>query len=152
MALQRWPDVWIATRWAGIAYLAWLGLRSVWRAVGAGAAAAVPSAGPPAAIERRPFFDSAREGFVTNALNPSIATFYLLVVPQFVPRDAPFVWSVLILTAVHVTLAVTWHMTCAVAGGSLAGALGRARPRRIVEGVAGLALLALAFKLSGVWS
>jgi threonine/homoserine/homoserine lactone efflux protein len=148
VALQRWPDVWIAMRWTGIGYLGWLGLRSVWRAARAGVAA-VPEGGASAVLDGRSFLENAREGFATNMLNPSIATFYLLAVPQFVPRGAPFAPSVLLLTGVHVTLAVTWHLTCAAAGGSLAGALGRARPRRILEGVAGVALLTLAIKLSG---
>ena len=85
-----------------------------------------------------------REGFLTNALNPAIATFYFVIVPQFVPRDAPIVRTVLTLTAVHVALAVTWHIVWASAGGTLARTLGASRPRRILEAVTGIALLALA--------
>jgi threonine/homoserine/homoserine lactone efflux protein len=149
VALQRWPDVWIAMRVGGVGYLAWLGLRSLWRA-----ARAVDGGMPGAVLHApaaRPLVEDAREGFVTNVLNPSIATFYLLVIPQFVPPDAPFAESALLLTAVHVTLAVSWHLTWAAAGGSLAAVLNRARPRRILEGAAGAALLVLAVKLSGVW-
>jgi len=80
-------------------------------------------------------------------LNPSIATFYLLVIPQFIPQGAPFAESALLLTAVHVSLAVTWHLTWATAGGSLAAVLTRARPRRLLEGAAGAALLFLAVDL-----
>ena len=50
-------------------------------------------------------------------LNPSLATFYLLILPQFIPRDAPFAASALTLTAFHVTLGLTWHMVWAAAGG-----------------------------------
>ncbi len=145
-ALQRWPDVWIAMRVAGVGYLAWLGLRSLWRAA-RGVDVVPPGAPASAAPVGRPIVDDAREGFVTNVLNPSITTFYLLIVPQFVPRGAPFAESALLLTGVHVTLAVTWHLTWAAAGGSLAAVLNRARPRRILEGAAGAALLALAVKL-----
>ena len=60
-----------------------------------------------------------KEGFLTNLLNPSIASFYLIVMPQFIPRDAPIVRSVLLLTAVHVGLALTWHLVWAAAGGTL---------------------------------
>ena len=37
--------------------------------------------------------------------------------PQFIPRDAPIVRSVLLLTTVHVGLALTWHLVWAAAGG-----------------------------------
>ena len=146
-ALQHWPDVWMALRAGGIGYLAWLGARSLWRAVtreyadaGGWRDAAVPDV-------RRPLARNAGEGFLTNVLNPSIATFYLLVLPQFIPRGAPFAASALILTGVHVSIAIGWHLTWAAAGGTLAGALGRSRPRRILEGITGLALLALSVKL-----
>ena len=68
---------------------------------------AAPDARGPRAAGRPPMSRSVREGFVTNVLNPSLATFYLLILPQFIPRDAPLVASALTLTAFHVSLALT---------------------------------------------
>jgi threonine/homoserine/homoserine lactone efflux protein len=142
--LQRWPMVWMALRIGGTAYLAWLGVRSLMRARGgtevrdeAGAAAAAP-----------PLARSLREGFVTNVLNPSLATFYLVILPDFVQPGAPFAASALTLTAIHVTLAVSWHCTWAAAGGTLSAVLARPRPRRLLDAISGMALLALALKLA----
>jgi len=152
-ALQRWPGVWLVLRVAGVGYLAWLGLRSLVRAFSrdrTGAAGPLrETAAPDPAAAAPSAKAAAREGFLTNTLNPSIATFYLLILPQFIPRGAPFAESALLLTVVHVTLALSWHLTWAAAGGSLASALGRSRPRRILEGVTGLALVALALRLAG---
>jgi threonine/homoserine/homoserine lactone efflux protein len=144
VVLQRWPLVWTMLRVGGTAYLAYLGIRSLVRArtyTAPAAIAAAPQARP--ALTR-----SAREGFVTNVLNPSLATFYLAILPDFIPRGAPFAASALTLTAIHVTLAIAWHSTWAAAGGTLAAALARPRPRRILEAVSGIALLALALKLA----
>jgi threonine/homoserine/homoserine lactone efflux protein len=151
VALQRWPMVWTLLRVAGVGYLAWLGARSLLRAISAMPEGVDPR-GPAAAAKPQPpasppLARYAREGFLTNALNPSIATFYLLVLPHFIPRDAPFAESALLLTAVHVTLALSWHLTWAAAGGTLAGLLGRSRPRRILEGLTGAALLFLSLRL-----
>jgi threonine/homoserine/homoserine lactone efflux protein len=144
VALQKWPIVWLILRGAGALYLAWLGWRSLrlaftYRGLDAGATVAAA---------RPPWTRSLREGFVTNALNPSLATFYLLILPQFIPLGAPPVASVLTLTAVHVSLALTWHLTWATAGGTLAATLSRTRPRRILEGISGAALVGLALKLA----
>ena len=151
VALQRWPGVWSVLRFAGVGYLAWLGARSLRRAI-VGAPRLAPGSERSAAQEPSPahgrgYTRDAREGFLTNALNPSIATFYLLVLPQFIPVDAPFARTALLLTAIHVTLALTWHLTWAAAGGTLSTFLGRSRPRRILEALTGVALLALALKL-----
>jgi threonine/homoserine/homoserine lactone efflux protein len=143
VALQQWPVAWVVLRVGGAAYLAWLGLRSfrlAWTYRGSDASVAE---GPPQGSWSR----SLREGFVTNALNPSLATFYLLIVPQFIPRGAPVVASVLTLTAIHVCLALTWHLTWATAGGTLSRTLSRTRPRRILEAISGVALLGLALKV-----
>jgi threonine/homoserine/homoserine lactone efflux protein len=144
VALQRWPWVWVALRFAGTVYLAYLGVRSLARAW----TYRQPAAGVLEAAERPPISRSVREGFVTNVLNPSLATFYLLILPQFIPREAPFVASALTLTAIHVGLAVTWHLVWAAAGGTLAEALGRTTPRRVLEAISGAALLALALTLA----
>jgi len=143
-ALEHWPTVWLALRVGGTGYLAWLGLRSLSRAwTYQQRETPARAIAPPPPLAR-----SAREGFITNALNPSLATFYLLVIPQFVPPDAPFAPSALMLTAIHVTLAITWHLSWAAAGGTLAVTLARTRPRRILEAISGVALLGLALKLA----
>jgi threonine/homoserine/homoserine lactone efflux protein len=143
VALQRWPAVWLALRVAGTVYLAWLGLRSLRAAVTYVGTDANGATAP----DRPSWARSVRDGFVTNALNPSLATFYLLIVPQFIPRGAPPVSSALTLTAFHVTLALTWHLTWAAAGGTLSHTLSRTKPRRILEAISGIALLTLAIKL-----
>ena len=116
--------MWLALRIGGTGYLAWLGLRSLARAWSYRQPEKTEDVSP----GRPPLARSAGEGFVTNALNPSLATFYLLVIPQFVPRDAPFVSSALLLTAIHVGLAITWHLSWAAAGGTLSEMLGAPAP------------------------
>ena len=143
-ALERWPTVWLALRIGGAVYLAWLGIRSLHRAL----TYTQPDPSMDLQLARPPLARSVREGFLTNALNPSLATFYLVIVPQFVPRSAPFAKSALILTAIHVSLAATWHLTWAVAGGTLAATLSRTGPRRALEAISGTALLALALKVA----
>lgn len=144
LALQRWPMVWVVLRAAGTAYLAWLGIRSLRLAF------TYHGTDSPGREEagRPSWTRSLREGFLTNLLNPSLATFYLLILPQFIPRDAPPVASALTLTAFHVSLALTWHLTWAAAGGTLSATLSQTRPRRVLEGISGAALLGLAIKLA----
>ena len=143
-ALERWPLVWLALRIGGAAYLAWLGVRSLQRAV----TYTQPDAAIAVLLPRPRLVRSVREGFLTNVLNPSLATFYLVILPQFIPRDAPFVKSALTFTAIHVSMAATWHVAWALAGGTLAETLSRTKPRRVLEALSGTALLALALKVA----
>lgn len=142
--IQRWPAAWLALRMTGAGYLAWLGARSLHRAIRPRTLHDSSESAP----ADRTLWASLSEGFATNALNPAIAAFYFVLVPQFVPRGAPILTSVLLLTATHVTLAATWHVTWAAAGGTLSQSLSRRRPQQILEGVTGAALLAFAIKLA----
>ncbi len=144
LALQRWPSAWSLLRAGGVVYLAWLGAQSLMRAASPRQVAA-PGAEPPVA---RAVWTNLSEGFVTNALNPAIATFYFVLLPQFIPRGAPVARSALILTAVHIALAASWHVVWAAAGATLARTLGGGRPRQILEAVTGIALLALAIVIA----
>jgi threonine/homoserine/homoserine lactone efflux protein len=142
-AVQRWPSAWSIVHACGVIYLGWLGVKSVRRAIRPPDVAVVAAAAPPQTAWR-----NLHEGFLTNILNPAIATFYLVLLPQFIPEGAPIARSALILTAVHIGLAATWHVMWAAAGGTLARVLAGGRPRRALEAVAGTALLALAIKIA----
>ncbi|HEX6017266.1 MAG TPA: LysE family translocator [Burkholderiaceae bacterium] len=68
-------------RWAGAAYLVWLGIGLL-----RGSAAASSQAAPtPTMTLRRSF----AQGFLTNALNPKVALFFLAFLPQFIDAGAP---------------------------------------------------------------
>jgi len=144
VALQQWPSAWSVLRGVGLVYLAWLGIQSLRRAAHPRTAAAPAAAGG----MPRGAWQNVYEGFVTNLLNPAIATFYLVVLPQFIPRDAPIVRSALILTGIHIVLAASWHVTWAAAGGTLARMLAGGRPRQALEAISGVALIALAVKIA----
>lgn len=142
-ALQQWPSAWLVLRFAGIGYLAWLGLTSLGRAA-RGADGQTINTAP----SERDAWHSLSSGFITNFFNPSLAAFYLVVIPQFIPRDAPFARSALILTTFHVAMAASWHSGWAVAGSTMARVLSSGRPRRALDAIAGVALVALALKVA----
>ena len=67
-------------RWVGAAYLVWLGIGLL-----RGSGASVPmAAAEPAVAWRRSF----AQGFLTNALNPKVALFFLAFLPQFIDAAA----------------------------------------------------------------
>ena len=144
VALQEWPTAWLVLRILGVAYLAWLGLRSLARGVRPSVAATPQSTDG----SRQGAWQSATSGFFTNVLNPSLAAFYFIVVPQFIPNDEPFARSALILSAVHVSIAFPWHSAWAVAGSTMARILSGGRPRQALDLITGIALLALAVKIA----
>jgi threonine/homoserine/homoserine lactone efflux protein len=144
LAIERWPSAWDVLRWAGTLYLAWLGARALHAAIWP--REPVQTYGVLHAAQ--PVARNVYEGVLTNALNPAIATFYLVIVPRFVPRGAPLISSVLILTAIHVTIAFTCHLVWALAGGTMARALMRGRGRRLLELCTGAALLGLALRMA----
>ena len=143
LALRRWPATWTILRAGGAAYLLWLARRSFRSALRPRRESA-PAA---ADVQRRTLFRNLKEGFLTNLLNPSIASFYLIVMPQFVPRGASIASGVLLLTALHVTIALTWHLVWAAAGGTLSRLLAGGTPRRMLDIATGTALVILAIRL-----
>jgi threonine/homoserine/homoserine lactone efflux protein len=66
-------------RWLGAAYLVWLGI-GLLRGSGTAAGASAPS---PSMSAWRSFV----QGFLTNALNPKVALFFLAFLPQFIEAN-----------------------------------------------------------------
>jgi threonine/homoserine/homoserine lactone efflux protein len=146
IALQQWPAAWLLIRVAGVAYLAWLGVQSLGRGLRPRARIeSIPSTEPPlrASSTARNF----REGFITNTTNPALATFYFVILPQFIPRGASVARAALVLTCIHVSLALTWHAVWAGAGSALSRTLASRNARRALDLIVGVVLLALAVRL-----
>lgn len=71
-------------RWVGAAYLVWLGVALLRTRAGRATPTLQVGGGPAALAWRRVF----AQGFLTNALNPKVALFFLAFVPQFIAADA----------------------------------------------------------------
>jgi threonine/homoserine/homoserine lactone efflux protein len=144
VVFTRWPVAMSALRVCGAIYLGWLGVRSLYRVVkhrdGGLQLLNMAAAG---AGERYDRATSVRQGLVVNLLNPAIATFYLVVVPSFLPTGAPAGYFAA-LAAVHIAMALACHGIWAIALDRVRRVLARPGPRRLLEAATGLSLLILA--------
>jgi len=141
-ALATSPRAFSALKFAGAAYLLWLG----WQAFRANVAAP-PT---PTAEHRRPAgrHDLLR-GFVANAINPKVALFFLAFLPQFVvPAAGHPALQMLILGLAFMVQTILIFGAIALMAGRL-GALLRRHPRLApwLDRVAGLTFVALAIRL-----
>lgn len=104
-------------KWAGAAYLVWLGI-GLWRApVGA-------EAPPPLPAGR-----AMRDAWLVTALNPKSIAFFVAFVPQFVAPGA-FLPQAAVLVATFVALAALNAALYAALAGRLSGAVTRPAVRR----------------------
>jgi threonine/homoserine/homoserine lactone efflux protein len=146
VVFARWPVALAVLRIAGAVFLAWLGVRSVYRVVkhpdGGMRILITTEAGSPGNQTNGSF----RQGLAINLLNPSIVTFYLVVVPSFLPAAAPR-WYFALLAAMHIAIAFACHGMWAVALDKLRRLFHAPFARRVLEGVTGVALLGLATRI-----
>lgn len=126
---------------AGAAYLVWLGVQT-FRSGGA----VVPDGadGLPGATLRGSF----GEGFLTNALNPKVAVFYLAFLPQFIRPGDPVLLRSLLLASIHNGMAVVWLGTLSVVAARGRAWMQRAPVRKWIQRTAGAALLGLGVRLA----
>jgi threonine/homoserine/homoserine lactone efflux protein len=95
-----------------------------------------------------------RQGFLTNALNPKVALFFLAFLPQFVDSSAPHpVPALLVLGAIFTWNATLWNLFVAWSSSRLAEALkGRpgtaGRAAGLCRGAAGALFIGLGMRLA----
>lgn len=90
-----------------------------------------------------------RQGFLSNALNPKVALFFVTFLPQFLPTGtgSPRA-AALVLSAVFAVLYLAWFGSYVVAVDRLGRWLRRAQVRARIEQVTGSLLLAVAVRLA----
>jgi threonine/homoserine/homoserine lactone efflux protein len=124
-------------RWAGAAYLVWLGLSMLWGA-----------RRPPAPLDESPVTGGFRRGALTNLLNPKMGAFYVALLPQFIPAGAPtFAYGVL-LTCVHILLGTAWSAVLVLLARRLRGVLQRPRARRVLDRITGTVIAGFGVRLA----
>lgn len=148
VVFARWPVAMTGLRFCGGAYLGWLGVRSLYRVVKYpdGGLQLVDPVGRAGQAEQTNRGSSFRQGFAVNLLNPAIATFYLVVVPSFLPTGAPRWWFAS-LAAVHIVMALACHGTWAIGLDQVRRLFHSPGPRRTLEGATGVALVGLALRI-----
>ncbi|MEU5049061.1 LysE family translocator [Streptomyces sp. NPDC021096] len=140
-------------RWAGAAYLVWMGGRMLWatwrhsaderpEATGSGAEART-GAGADDTLR-----GGWRQGIATNLLNPKMGAFYIAVLPQFIPADAPHLAAGVLLAGVHILLAVIWSCALIALAHVLRDRLQRPSARRCLDRITGTVIAAFGLRLA----
>jgi threonine/homoserine/homoserine lactone efflux protein len=152
--LAESPRAFMVLRAAGTLYLAYLGLRSLWMALSGRRTTdrgERSADGGERIADRGSRSAGFRQGFATNLVNPAIATFYLVAVPSFLNNLATERARYTLYAAIHVTMAFAYHSTWVWALDSMRAFWSRPAARRALEAITGVALIALAIRVSGVF-
>jgi threonine/homoserine/homoserine lactone efflux protein len=128
----------------GAAYLCWLGLKALRDALrGVAAPGQVQPAG-----RKRTLLVAFAEGFMTNALNPKVAMFYLAAFPQFISAHDGAASGALLLVSIHSALNVIWFSAMVLVVTRLRGVASSGAAQRWLKGVTGAVFLAFGARLA----
>lgn len=135
----------LAVRYAGAAYLVWLGLQSLraaFRPSTSPGAVRMPAAHP---LAPRTAFG---QGVVSDLGNPKMAAFFTSLLPQFAPSgDASFA-GFAALGLLFSLMTLLWLVFYALAIDRVGNVLRRPAIRRALDGIAGAVLIGLGLKLA----
>lgn len=129
LLIARSTALFAVLRWAGVAYLIYLGVRTL---TGRGA-------GNGMAAKPQPLSRVYLEGVLVNLLNPKVVLFFLAFVPQFVDPARHAAGQIIVYGSVLAAIGLTSNLVYALTAGSLGNRL-RHRAFTYAGGVIYLAL------------
>lgn len=130
-------------RWAGAAYVAWLGVSLIWRSLRGGTVDL--TAGP---VRPDTAWTGFRRGLLTNLLNPKIGVFYVAVLPQFLPEGVPAGLAGAALALVHVVEGMAWFTVLILGAHLLRDFLGRRGVQQWIDRITGGVLIGFGIRLA----
>ena len=134
-----------ALKVVGVAYLLWLGVQT-WRSARRTRLEPAEETGPG---EQQPWAAYLRQGFLSNALNPKVALFFVTFLPQFLPAEGGSPrGDALFLSAVFAGLYVAWFGSYAFLVDRFGRWLRRPAVKARIERVTGFALVTFAARLA----
>lgn len=137
------PTAFDILRYAGAAYLAYLGvqaLRSWWNYSN--------NLDPNQAVVEISAWNVFRLGLITNILNPKVVVFYLALLPQFISVELGNVGlQIFLLGCIHNIIGITFLICIGLAAGKASGWLARTSFGKWMDGIAGVFFIGLAVRL-----
>ncbi|NIH82080.1 LysE family translocator [Amycolatopsis viridis] len=130
-------------RWAGVAYLCWLGFQAL-RGARRGDYETLDALERRRASGLRRF----REGFLSNITNPKVIAFYLSVLPQFLDPATTGAGEALLLAYTVLVVGTVWQLMLLAVVRRVSGWLSRRRVRRTLDGLTGTALIGFGIGLA----
>lgn len=123
-------------RWAGAAYLIWLGTSRIWKAW-----RRQPADAPPVSSRRNWFW----QGFAVSLSNPKILLFLGAFFPQFVNQNAPIAGQLWLLALVFIAIVTVIDCSYALLAGTAKGWITQKRIR-LADSITGALLIC-----GGLW-
>jgi threonine/homoserine/homoserine lactone efflux protein len=132
-----------AIKWAGVAYLAFLGVQAIRSAI-RGQYQSLDDGEPATAGAA---FGGWRQGFLSNITNPKVLIFYLAILPQFLAPHAAIGW-LLAFAWSHALLSLIYLLALTAGLHRARQLLARRKVRRTMDGVTGAVLLGFSARLA----
>ena len=137
----------LALKYAGAAYLVFLGLQTLAGALRPGARHAHSTAGP-APYARLTARSALRQGLISDLANPKAAVFFTSLMPQFTPTEGPAFPVLLGLGLLFSLMTFGWLALYTTAVDRLSDLLSRTGVRRALDATMGAVLVALGGRLA----
>ncbi|MFY8095472.1 MAG: LysE family translocator [Niveispirillum sp.] len=138
--LKTSPLAFTIVKWAGVAYLTWLGIQA-WRAPIRDAVGSVDDATATAGPDRRGQLGLLGQGLLITLSNPKALVFMAAFFPQFIDPQRPMAPQLTILVVTMLIIEFGWIMTYAVGGKGLALRLTGAAAQRWLNRMTGALLI-----------
>ncbi|WP_020680258.1 LysE family translocator [Marinobacterium rhizophilum] len=137
-----------ALKFAGAGYLVWLGWGSLRQALRGRAQQASADAVQAVAKRQVSYARCAREGLLSNVLNPKTIIFYMAFLPQFIDPAGAVLAQALLLATLHFVIAMSWQSLLAVLTCRVQGWVRMPALRVLCHGVTGLVMVVLGVRLA----
>ena len=134
-----------AVKFAGAAYLVFLGGQALWAAWQGATPAPTATLTPARRLSPRASFV---QGLLSDLGNPKMAVFFSSLLPQFAPQDADVFASLVMLGLVFCAMTFAWLALYAVAIARLGALFQRSVLRRALDAAMGTVLIALGLRLA----
>ena len=135
----------LALKYAGAAYLVWLGLLSLRNALRRGPSQPTMRPATAPSLKPRGAFGL---GLLSDLGNPKMAVFFTSLLPQFVPADDPSFAHFAALGLLFSLMTLAWLAGYALAIARIGNVLRGGAVRRLLDGLTGMALVALGLRLA----